>query len=68
MPPLANSLGKARTPAIQARTRQVRAGGPRLTKKLAKEIPLCAPISMFCGLPTMVAQEPIFAETATPMR
>jgi len=41
--------------------------GIRLIEKSTKEIPEKIPISIFCGLPTMVAAEPTFADVANPI-
>lgn len=44
------------------------ATGKRYRKKRAKEMPEVTPMSMFWGLPTMVAVEPMLEAMASAMR
>ncbi len=42
--------------------------GPRCARKSRYPIPEDEPMSMFCGLPVMVATEPMFAAVASASR
>ena len=65
---LLNSFGNDMRITNQAQTRPTNTGVIRIPVKLKNGMPDDVPISMFWGFPMIVARDPMFAETARPIR